>query len=59
MKAWLSRIFERIIGEPKHPEAPAPSVYGTEANRAAEEKQKANEMETEIATAINTRRPGF
>lgn len=49
MKSWLRRTFERVIGEPKDPEA----------NLSAEEQKKRREQETEIATIVNSRRPFF
>ncbi len=53
MRAWLSRMFEWIIGRPRRQRAPAPSRFGPEADRFLVDGEKDKEMELEIEKGKN------
>ena len=58
MKEALIRLFDKVIGEPKPAEAPAPSVFGAEASNVASERANKQQVEAEVTKEINRRRIG-
>lgn len=56
MKEALIKLFDRMIGEPKPADAPAPSTFGAEASNVANESARKQAMNTELTKEINRRR---